>query len=533
MQARLRYGALFSRDERTSDSFWTSLRYFNYYRIVVAALFLIVTVFYSDTFSLGSHALNLFRYTSLVYLVLGIMFHGVLRHLRDRFNLQLSLHVLVDIVAITVLTYASGGVRSGLGIMVLISLTGAALLAPRRLTFLYAAVGAIALLFEQAYWVLGFDEPIANFLQPGLLSIGFFATAGITNWLAHRLAANESLARQRGRELQNQMRVSELVIQDMQDGVLVVDRRGHVVQYNPQAQRLLGVVSVRGAHVTGLLPGIAECWRDWQDDREAGSAVVEVELHGKGLHVRLIDTGTDEEFSVLFLEDTTRSREQARQLKLAALGRLTANIGHEIRNPISAISHAVELLDEERRERDRERLTRIIRDNTRRLDRLVADVLQLNRRDRVVATRFELGGWLMQFVEEFVMTEAVPAERFEIEIEGGRETLVRFDRDHLRQVLWNLLRNAVHHARVEPRSVRIVLRTYGDRVELNVLDNGPGVAAGDRANLFEPFFTTNSKGTGLGLYLARELCAANAAVLEYISDLPGGHFRIVCQEAGI
>jgi two-component system sensor histidine kinase PilS (NtrC family) len=229
----------------------------------------------------------------------------------------------------------------------------------------------------------------------------------------------------------------------------------------------------------------------------------------------------------VFVEDMTRSREQAQQLKLAALGRLTANIAHEIRNPLSAISHASELLDEERRDQDRGRLTRIIHDNTLRLERLVADVLQLNRRDRVAAERVPLNVWLPAFVEEYNANESVPAGR--IALEPSRDAWVEFDREHLRQILWNLLRNAVRHAPADAGSVRLAVRAFGDQVELNVIDSGPGVPESVQGQLFEPFFTTDSKGTGLGLYLARELSAANRAHLEYVDDLPGGHFRVVCR----
>src|SRR6185295_1629643 len=165
------------------------------------------------------------------------------------------------------------------------------------------------------------------------------------------------------------------------------------------------------------------------------------------------DTGTEEGFSVLFMEYNTRSREQAQQLKLAALGRLTANIAHEIRNPLAAISHAAELLQEEKRTDDRERLTRIVHDNTLRLERLVSDVLQLNRRDRVAAEPVALAGWLREFVEEFIVNESLPAERFAID--AARDAAVAFDPEHLRQVMWNLLRNAVRHARAEAGSVRV------------------------------------------------------------------------------
>jgi two-component system sensor histidine kinase PilS (NtrC family) len=245
------------------------------------------------------------------------------------------------------------------------------------------------------------------------------------------------------------------------------------------------------------------------------------------VRARLLDTGTEDQFTVVFVEDMTRSREQAQQLKLAALGRLTANIAHEIRNPLSAISQASELLAEERRDEDRGRLTRIIHDNTLRLERLVADVMQLNRRDRVAAERVALNAWLRAFIEEFNANEAVAAGR--IVLEPSRDAWVEFDREHLRQVLWNLLRNAVRHARAEAGSVRLAVRAFGDQVELNVVDNGPGVPATVQGQLFEPFFTTDSKGTGLGLYLARELSAANRALLEYVADLPGAHFRVVCR----
>jgi len=529
MQEAPRYSGLFGRDDRTPESFWISLRYFSLYRIAVAALFFGITFYYGDSLNLGSHRLDVFRGVSATYLVFGGMFHSLLRNLRDLFNLQLSLHLALDILAITLLMYASGGIQSGLGVMLLIALTGAALVAPRRLSLLYSALAAIALLLEQSYWVLRFDAPTANYLQPGLLAIGCFASAGVTGWLAQRVAANENLARQRGLALETQLRVNQLVIADMQDGVLVLDRDGRVAQHNPQAQRLLGAGSLLGAELARLLPGFGEHWQAWRAG-DAAAARSDLELRGRGLRLRLMETGAAEELAVLFVEDTTRSRDEARQLKLAALGRLTANIAHEIRNPLSAISHAAELLDEEQRERDRERLTRIIHDNTLRLERLVSNVLVLNRRDRAAADRIALSAWLAAFVEDFAANESVPRGR--IALETAREAIVEFDREHLRQVLWNLLRNAVRHAREEAGSVRIALNAYADQVELNVIDNGPGVARVNQGQLFEPFFTTESKGTGLGLYLARELCAANRAALEYVDDMRGAHFRILCREAG-
>jgi two-component system sensor histidine kinase PilS (NtrC family) len=514
MDVPVRYPELFlAPEQRTPQSFWTSLRYYNLYRMAAAAVFLATSLAYDDL--VGRHWLEMFRLVSAGYLFFGIVIQLLMHTWREQFNVQLSLHVALDIAAITLLMYASGGIRSGIGVMLVITLIGAAIVAPRRLSFLYAAVATIALLLEQGYWVLAHDVEATNFLQPGLLAIGCFASVAVTGWLAQRVAANEALARQRGRSLANQTRVNQLVIEDMHDGVLVLDRDGRVVQHNPQAKRLLGAEALLGRAVGEVLPGFG--------------AATDFELRGRHVGVRLLESGAGELFSVVFLEDTTRSREQAQQLKLAALGRLTANIAHEIRNPLAAISHAAELLGEEKRGADKVRLTRIIRDNTLRLERLVSDVLQLNRRDRVTGGRIELRRWLGSFVAEFVANESVPHERFSVECPV--DVAIDFDREHLHQVMWNLLRNAVRHARSDPGSVRLAVAGFAGRVELSVIDNGPGVPRASQGQLFEPFFTTDSTGTGLGLYLARELCAANRALLEYVNDTAGAHFRILAREA--
>src|SRR5438093_3349234 len=439
MQAPQRYPELFlAPPERTPDSFWISLGYFNLYRITVATLFLSLSFVYEDALNLGSHSLQLFRFTCGAYLGLAILFHVALRRLRELFNVQLSLHACVDVFAITLLMNASGGVRSGLGVMLVISLIGAAIVAPRRLSYLYAALATIALLLEQAYWVLGQDAPVNSFVQPGLLAIGCFVATGITGWLASRVAANERLARLRGRELATQTRVNQLVLQDMHDGVLVLDRNGRVVQHNPQAQLLLRADPLLGADIEMLLPEFAERWRSWRAGALAAGSAADLAVRGRDVGLRLLDTGTADGYSVLFIEDTTRAREQAQQLKLAALGRLTANIAHEIRNPLAAISHASELLQEEKRSDDRARLTRIIHDNTQRLERLVSDVLQLNRRDRVSAEPLRVRGWLAAFIDEFVANESVDPLHFVID--AAPDAGIQFDREHLSQVMWNLLR---------------------------------------------------------------------------------------------
>ncbi len=205
-------------------------------------------------------------------------------------------------------------------------------------------------------------------------------------------------------------------------------------------------------------------------------------------------------------------------------GRLTANIAHEIRNPLSAISHAGELLAEENRQPGRDRLNRIIRDNAKRLDRMVKDVLELNRRDRVQPETIRLATFLEMFIDDLVQNEGYQRDAFRVDADA--EAVVEFDRVHLNQVLWNLARNAWRHSRQRPAACGSRwCATAG--VELRMIDDGEGVPEHLRGQLFEPFFTTYSGGTGLGLYIARELCAANGAELIYGERAQGAEFRVV------
>ena len=513
-----------------ADSFWVSLKYFNFYRIAVAAVFLLALVIYGNTLNLGSHDPALFIYTGILYLALAVVFHVALRKLPAYFNVQLTLHVVFDIVALILLMNASGGIRSGLGVMLLISLAGAALVSRGTLMLFYAALASIAALLEQSYWVLVHDSSTADFLQPGLLSIGYFATALITNQLAQRVIMNERVARQRGADLANQLRINRLVIQDVQDGVLVVDANGLVHQHNRQVSALLGRQAPELGQIEEYSEDLAQKLAAWRSS--SGPSVLSVRFADSGrlVRVRFAAAGSaGSSFSLVFLEDLSRLQEQAQQLKLAALGRLTANIAHEIRNPLSAITHAADLLQEESREPQKERLAQIIRDNAQRLDRMVRDVLELSRRDRIQPETLHVRQFLITFLNEFAQNEEVPRTSFGVEVTD--DLVMEFDRVHLNQVLWNLLRNAWRHCRKQPGSVRLQSFLRGNRIELHIIDDGEGVPREFQAQLFEPFFTTFSSGTGLGLYIARELCAANGASLDYLDDNHGANFRILWQAA--
>lgn len=513
-----------------AESFWVSLKYFNFYRIALAAIFLLSALIFGNALSLGDHSIATFIYTSMVYLGVAVAFHIALRRAPAYFNLQLTLHVLADVVAIVLLMYASSGIRSGLGVMLLISLAGAALVSRGTLVLFYAALASIGVLLEQSYWVLVEDQSTANFLQPGLLSIGYFATALITNQLAQRLILNERLAKQRGADLADQLRINRLIIRDVQDGVLVVDANGLVHLHNPRATDLLGRPFPELSQVEVFSEELAQRLAAWRAGKGGSSVSMQLADSGKLVRARFISAGVaGGAFSLVFLEDLSKLQEQAQQLKLAALGRLTASIAHEIRNPLSAITHAGDLLNEEQRSPQKERMVQIIRDNARRLERMVHDVLQLSRRDRVQSELIRVRQFLLTFVEEFARNEGqIPSESFSVDAAG--DVTLEFDRAHLNQVLWNLLHNAWRHCRRRAGSVRITASRRANRVELHVIDDGEGVPKALQVQLFEPFFTTFASGTGLGLYIARELCAANGASLDYLDGGSGADFRIVWQE---
>ena len=220
------------------SAFWTSLRYFNAYRILTALLFLFSTTIYGAIFRFGDANPQLFLIVSGIYMAAAVAFQLLLWQTPRHFKAQLSTHVLTDVLAITVLTYASGGFRSGLEAMLLVSLAAAALVSHGRLILFFAAMATIAVLLEQSAWVVLKDYDLATFMQPGLISIGFFATALILNQLAKRVIFNEQIARARSADLANQQRVNQLVIRDLQDGVLVVDAHGRITQRNPKADGL-------------------------------------------------------------------------------------------------------------------------------------------------------------------------------------------------------------------------------------------------------------------------------------------------------
>jgi two-component system sensor histidine kinase PilS (NtrC family) len=521
------------RETDTPLAFWRSLYYYNVYRLIVAVVFAESAALFGAETTFGALHPPLFLVTSTVYVLLCLVSVVTISFRWPLFNYQLGFQIVGDVLAISLLMFASGGVKSGMGLLLLVSLAAAGLVTRGRMAVFYAAVASLGVLIQQAYLAAFWEISPSEFVHAGMLSMGYFAMAWLARTLAQYSIASERLAEQRGIDLENLAQVNQLVIQDMQDGVLVVDETDRVWQANAQAQRLLGTTFFdrRDLTVQDYSSALAERLRRWRENPDVVFDPMRVPATGRQVRVRFVplhrEQGTG---ALIFVEDLSRVQEQAQQLKLAALGRLTANIAHEIRNPLSAVSHANQLLQEEIGfDPTHKRLLQIIQDNTFRLDRMVQDVLQLNRRDRAQIEQINTDAFLRGFVDEFCQVEKIPRECFSVEI-GARQPIC-FDRAHLNQILWNLCRNAWRHSRKQAASVRLVVSEahLNNVIQIDVIDDGEGVSPLLQSQLFEPFFTTESKGTGLGLYIAREICAANGATLDYVEVAPGGQFRICCK----
>ena len=511
---------------------WKSLHYLNLYRFVVAGVLLLMNMLEPKMRIFGEAEPLFFYICSVIYMGLVALAVITISFRRPRFETQLNIQIVGDIVMIILIMAASGGVRSGMGLLLIVSLASSGLVVEGRMVMFYAALATFGVLLSQIFAMWENDQSISDFGQAGLLGLVFFVTTGVAHTLANRNRASEALAAARAVDLENMAQINQLVIDDMQDGVVVLDGDGKIRQANQQAQRLLSHSGLSyagvGTTLQRTIPLLSEYLRQWRKNQAARFPPIYLGRHGEQYLPRFIAVTNKRVMgAVLVLEDMSRINEQAQQIKLVALGRLTANIAHEIRNPLSAISHAAEILQEDNYQQQ-QRLLDIIVNNTQRINHLITDVMSLNRRDRMHPVRIDLTEFLTDFVAELSHSQGLSKGVVDLKIRA--ELTICFDREHLQQVLANLCLNALRHSRQQQGSVSIMVEQIKTLRVIHIQDDGPGVAIEHMPRLFEPFFTTESSGTGLGLYISKELCQANAASLEYVPTKNGGHFRIMSQE---
>lgn len=513
---------------------WRPLVFLNLYRLIVASLFVSIDFYSNQTRVLGEHSPAVFSSVSLFYFFISVTAFATERLRKPGFTTQVSIYILLDIICVTILMHASGGVTSGLGMLIVVAIAGGSILITEQNTVLFAAIATITLLFEQFYTHLETVTTGPSYAHAGLLGATFFATAAAAHILARRIRDSEALAEKRGVDLANMEQLTQYVIQRMQTGIMVIDPKERVRLINESAWYLLRMPprDQQQMSLTDISIELATQLRAWQNDLLQTAHIFRPTASAAEIMPRFAGLGSDKASGTLiFLEDTAAMAQQAQQLKLASLGRLTASIAHEIRNPLGAISHAGQLLSEAPQLTSAEkRMTEIIANQSQRVNSIIENILQLSRRDKSRPEDFLLKPWLENFLSEFSRDQRLDTSLIQFDIIPP-DLKVRFDPTQLYQVIWNLCHNGMRHTQARSGRPSLVVSCSipedSHNICLNVIDFGFGISSETAAQIFEPFFTTEATGTGLGLYIARELCECNQARLSYVAQPRGGScFRV-------
>ncbi len=522
-----------------SDLAWRVLGLLNIYRVLVPAVLLSMQWFATPEWAPVTVRPGAFFSACVIYFTAGVLLM-IARYL-DWSSLRIValVNAVVDAVAVALILYASGGVASGLGILMVLPVAALAVLAGHRDAFLIAALAALGVLVQQVFVTLNDSTPNTDYTAAGVLGIVLF-TITLSLWpVASRLRESEALVRRQEIDLANLAHLSQYIVQHLRESILVIDTEDRIRLINESAAQILGDQKAYPDALIGeASPQLLYLLETWRQTSGGGTSNPGAETTfvaadgGRVVRAHFAPLGSTSPAPVIvFLEDTSLLAEKVQQSKLAALGRLSASIAHEIRNPVGAMSHAGQLLGESPTiSAEDKRLTEIIRTNAERVSGIINNVLSLSKREEAHLERLSLQAWCEEFHEEFCETMQWPRER--LQTNGtSLELEIRVDPSQLRQIVWNLCENALKHGVRESPDQVVELR-YGRmsptaRPFLEIADRGPGVAPELVERIFEPFFS-GGRGTGLGLFLARELAQANGATLLYEARHGGGSvFRLV------
>lgn len=512
------------------------LKVYAFYRALLAATLLIMYISGMGLNILGSTYPQLYIVTTSIYVTLSFLTLLYFYSNQSGPSIQLLFFMLLtDMVATTLIMHASGGVSSGLGFLILVTVAAGSILLSGRWPLLIAALASISVLAETLSTRLQFSKNEETLFHAGILGILLFATALVFQILTRRISEAQFVASTRVAESERLQTLNESIVKRMRTGIIVVDGGDNIQLINSSAIQLLDRQKVSPLGIGSSLRTIhplfkqLEQWRSYPwlrtpTFKTTHSSSQELQANFTSLH-----EGKDRQV-LIFLEDTRSLAQHAQQLKLSSLGRLTGSIAHEVRNPLGAISHASQLLSEQTTDDSQTKLLDIIHRHCGRVNQIVENVLQLSRQKPPAFQKLWLFQWLKKFRHEYLENQN---ENGTIEIDNiGEDTQIFFDPSHLSQILVNLVDNGLRYSEQQTPQRWVKLMISKDKSSelpyLDIYDHGPGIPKQDQETIFEPFFTTSNEGSGLGLYLAQELCAVNYASLSYIGNTTkqGHYFRI-------
>ncbi len=513
-----------------SGQAWLLLTVFSFYRFILASLFV---AFFFSRFGpslLGSHDPNLYTKISLSYLIIAIVSGTCVLLRKPNYAVQAQSVIFIDIIALTLLMHACGGIISGIGMLLAVTVAAGGLLIGGRCAMLFAALASLFILADQIYASQVNDFGTTAYTYTGVLGAAFFMIALLSYFLALRSEQSDRIISQKEQTILDLEELNKDIIQQLNSGIIITDSQLQISLVNEATLKLLNLTATPTS-LTAISEHLVNCFQDWRQNHNLDSAMIDVNS-GNEIYLRFIPLNT--EYNTLFmitLEDNALYNQRLQQSKLASLGQLTASIAHEIRNPLSALNHASQLLAEKKDlSKQDKRLTEIINTHTQRVNKIIEDILQASRRQPPNRKKIDLGDWLEDYLQTYTAINHLDKNSFIIEIQNP--SYVFIDPGHLRQILDNLCNNAVKYGRQKNGLVLFNVARDQQSLFLDVIDNGSGVATDKQQHLFEPFFTTSSTGTGLGLYISKELAELNQAGLSYQAiKTRGGCFRLRFSEA--
>lgn len=504
---------------------WRLLLLYTLFRFAVVVVFFIL--YWLNENNVRSHSAYL--QALVFYTGLAVFWAYILR----RRLLPPQTHTLIagmlDLVLISLLISHVGRLESGLGIILNVAVAILSIMAPGRLAIFFASIASLMVLGISSFEFLkGSIHDPQTFFMAGIHGAGFFATALTAYYLASWVRVAEELAKRKSRELAGMQRLNEYIVERLQYGVIYVDMDKRIRVINTAAKRFFNFDFAQNLHALDeLSQPLAKKYEIYLQKAKYTSESAQTLLEAPYLRVHFFSASFALQTAVLIiLEDLTAVAQQAQQLKLASLGRFSASIAHELRNPLGVISHAVQLLgeDEPLRAEDH-RLKELIVNNCSRMNEVIKNVLQISRRQQADPKPIDLKPFLTAFKQSFCQSHPCSIDtKWPLELIPA----IVFDKSQLEQVLVVLCENALQHAKEPDGSVHIIftITMRGQALSLDVSDLGPGIPLSAKDSVFDPFYTTLHTGTGMGLFIARDLCEINQARLTLADSDFGTCFAI-------
>lgn len=503
------------------------LRVYTYYRTLLGSLLLLMFQGQVAPTVLGYEHPTLFFYTSAIYTALNIITLALLWRAKFLPSVQqLFVLLLIDLLAVGLLMHASGGAMSGLGYLLLVVVAAGGMLLPGQLAVLLAALASIAALIESISRIWLFSADTQTIFSSGTLGALLFFTAIAFQYLTKKLRTTHLEAQAQAEHAAHLQKLAQLIVERMRTGILVLTPDQRIDLFNKSAADLL---AIPGSKLNSLtlqdLPELEEQLQQWRQHTSPLPIVRVGARSANEVKINFAPLAENEPSDILvFVEDNRLITQQAQQLKLASLGRLTASIAHEVRNPLGAISHAGQLLAEsDNLKADDLRLLSIIETHSKRVNQIIENVLQLSRRRTATPQQVQLDQWLPKFIPDY-RNESGHDDNIELRLLSS-DIPAKFDPDQLHQVLSNLCDNGRRYSKQVLGKGRVLLEAgieqNTQQPYIRVIDWGPGINQAERRDIFEPFYTTSTTGSGLGLYICKELCEANQAFIHYTRTREG------------